>query len=156
MGSEYPDIVREYAYVDAFTQWLIRSPEHYQVVVTTNLFGDIVTDLAASLQGGLGFAAGGNVGDHHGMFEPVHGSAPKYAGKNQVNPFATFQAVGMMLRWLGREHQEDRLRESADRLELAISRVLAAGNARTYDQGGHVTTAEAGDRVVEALGEERR
>lgn len=156
VGSEYPDIVREYAYVDAFTQWLIRSPEHYQVVVTTNLFGDIVTDLAASLQGGLGFAAGGNVGDHHGMFEPVHGSAPKYAGKNQVNPFATFQAVGMMLRWLGREHQEDRLRESADRLELAISRVLAAGNARTYDQGGHVTTAEAGDRVVEALGEERR
>ncbi len=154
VAEDYPDIERDYAYVDAFTQWLVRSPEHYQVVVTTNLFGDIVTDLAATLQGGLGFAAGGNVGEHHGMFEPVHGSAPKYAGKNQTNPFATFEAVVLLLRWLGGEHHDVRPLEEAERLERALARVLASGKARTYDQGGHASTSEVGEAVVRALEEE--
>ena len=75
-----------HAYVDAFTQWMVRNPEHYNVVVTTNMFGDIVTDLAAVLQGGMGFAAGGNIGAKHGMFEPVHGSSPKHAGRTRSTP----------------------------------------------------------------------
>ncbi|MCI4325192.1 MAG: isocitrate/isopropylmalate dehydrogenase family protein [Thermoplasmata archaeon] len=155
VAKEYPSIERDYAYVDAFTQWLVRNPEHYDVVVSTNMMGDIITDLASVLQGGMGFAAGGNIGDHHAMFEPVHGSAPKYAGKNQVNPFATFFAVEMMLRWLSERRGDAALGRQADRLERAIGKTIAGGTARTYDQGGHVSTSEAGDRVAEAVRAER-
>ena len=156
VAQKYPEIERDYAYVDAFTQWLVRNPEHYDVVVATNMMGDIITDLAAVLQGGMGFAAGGNIGTDHAMFEPVHGSAPKYAGKNQVNPFATFFAVEQMLRWLGERHADARLVRQAERLDRAISGVLASGTARTYDQGGTVTTSAAGDRVASAVRGEAR
>ena len=155
VAGEYPEIERDYAYVDAFTQWLVRNPEHYDVVVATNMMGDIITDLAAVLQGGMGFAAGANVGTEHGMFEPVHGSAPKHAGRNQVNPFATFLAVHEMLRWLGERHHDARLLDSANRLERAVAATLASGTARTYDQGGTVSTSAAGDRVADAIRSER-
>ncbi len=155
-AREYPEIARDYAYVDAFTQWLVRNPERYNVVVAPNMMGDIVTDLAAVLQGGMGFAAGANIGAEHAMFEPVHGSAPKYAGKNQVNPFATFLAIEQMLRWLAGRHEDRALTAQADRLERAIARTLAAGTARTYDQGGSTTTSEAGDRVADAVRAEAR
>ncbi len=151
VAAEYPEIERDYAYVDAFTQWIVRNPERYNVVVATNMMGDIITDLAAVLQGGMGFASGGNIGEGHAMFEPVHGSAPKYAGKNQVNPFATFFAIEQMLRWLGDRNADPRLLRQADRLERAIASVLRDGKARTYDQGGTVSTAEAGDRVAAAV-----
>ncbi len=151
VAQEYPDVERDYAYVDAFTQWLVRNPERFDVVVATNMMGDIITDLAAVLQGGMGFAAGGNIGNEHAMFEPVHGSAPKYAGKNQVNPFATFFAVEQMLRWLGDRHRDTRLLAQADRLDRAAAEVLGSGTARTYDQGGTTTTSEAGDRVAAAI-----
>ena len=151
VAREFPDIETEFSYVDAFAQWLVRQPAHYNVVVTTNMMGDIVTDLASVLQGGMGFAAGGNVGDHHGMFEPVHGSAPKYAGKNQVNPFATFQAAILMLEWLADRHHDEGLRSDAQRLERAVTETLQSGRARTYDQGGTARTSDVGDRVVEAL-----
>ncbi|HEY6238902.1 MAG TPA: isocitrate/isopropylmalate family dehydrogenase, partial [Thermoplasmata archaeon] len=154
IAATYPGVERDYAYVDAFTQWLVRNPEHFDVVVSTNMMGDIITDLASVLQGGMGFAAGGNIGDHHAMFEPVHGSAPKYAGKNQVNPFATFFAVEMMLRWLSDRHHDLRLARQADRLERAVGKVLTSGTARTYDQGGTVTTSGAGDRVAAAIRQE--
>jgi isocitrate/isopropylmalate dehydrogenase len=156
VAAEYPEIERDYAYVDAFSQWLVRDPERFNVVVATNMMGDIITDLASVLQGGMGFAAGGNIGAEHAMFEPVHGSAPKYAGKNQVNPFATFFAVEQMLRWLGDRHHDPRLTGSADRLEGAIARVLREGHARTYDQGGTVTTSGAGDLLAAALRSEAR
>ncbi len=151
VARDYPEIERDYAYVDAFTQWLVRNPERYNVVVAPNMMGDIITDLAAVLQGGMGFASGGNIGDHHAMFEPVHGSAPKYAGKDQVNPFATFFAVEQMLRWLADRHHDSRLVRQADRLERAIASVLADGSARTYDQGGHLSTTAAGDRLAAAI-----
>ena len=156
VAAEFPSIERDYAYVDAFAQWLVRNPEHYDVVVATNMMGDIVTDLAAVLQGGMGFAAGANVGDAHGMFEPVHGSAPKYAGKNQVNPYATFFAIEQMLRWLGARHQDERLVRQADRLERALAATLADGGSGTYDQGGTATTSDAGDRVAAAVRGEPR
>ena len=129
----------------------MRNPEHYAVVVAPNMMGDIITDLAAVLQGGMGFASGGNVGREHAMFEPVHGSSPKHAGQNRVNPFATFFAVEQLLRWLGGQHRDARLTQQADRLEGALARTLAAGTARTYDQGGTATTREAGDRVRAAI-----
>ncbi len=151
VGREYPDVERENAYVDAFTQWLVRNPEHYDVAVATNMMGDIVTDLASVLQGGMGFAAGGNIGASHAMFEPVHGSAPKYAGKNQVNPFATFFAVEQLLRWLGSTHADPHLLGQADRLDRALADVLAHGGSGTYDQGGTATTTATGDRVAEAV-----
>jgi isocitrate/isopropylmalate dehydrogenase len=151
VGQEFPEIERDYAYVDAFTQWLLRSPEHYSVVVAPNMMGDIITDLAAVLQGGMGFAAGGNIGSGHGMFEPVHGSSPKHAGKNEINPFATFLAVEQMLRWLAGRRSDRALAAQADRLERAIARTLASGEARTYDQGGTVSTSAAGDRVAAAI-----
>ncbi len=156
VARAYPDVERDYAYVDAFAQWMVRDPEQYDVVVATNMMGDILTDLASVLQGGMGFAAGGNVGDGHGMFEPVHGSAPKYAGQGRVNPFATFFAVEMLLRWLGERHGDERLTSQADRLEAALARVLASGNARTYDQGGSLSTSEVGDRVADAVRAEGR
>ncbi len=156
VGMEYPDIERDYAYVDAFTQWLVRNPEHYSVVVASNMMGDIITDLASVLQGGMGFAAGANIGKDHAMFEPVHGSAPKHAGKNQVNPFATFFAIEQMLRWLGQRHSDSRMTAQADRLERAIARTLADGTAKTYDQGGSVTTSAAGDRVAAVVRSERK
>jgi len=156
VAKEYPEIERDYAYVDAFTQWLVRNPERFNVVVATNMMGDIITDLAAVLQGGMGFASGGNIGADHAMFEPVHGSAPKYAGKNQVNPFATFFAVEQLLRWLGDRHQDRRLTESADRLDRAVARTLAEGRAQTYDQGGTMTTSGAGDLLAAAVRAEAR
>jgi isocitrate/isopropylmalate dehydrogenase len=151
VGREYAEVEREYAYVDAFTQWLVRNPEHYNVAVATNMMGDIVTDLASVLQGGMGFAAGANIGTSHAMFEPVHGSAPKYAGKNQVNPFATFFALEQMLRWLASTHSDPRLARQADRLERALAEVLANGGSGTYDQGGSATTSATGDRVADAV-----
>jgi isocitrate/isopropylmalate dehydrogenase len=154
--EEYPELPRDYAYVDAFTQWIVRNPEHYNVVVSTNMMGDIITDLASVLQGGMGFAAGGNLGEKHAMFEPVHGSAPKYAGKNQVNPFATFFAVEMMLRYVGDRHTDDRMIRAADRLEQKLAALLAAGTARTYDQGGSLSTSDVGDRLLAEIRGERR
>jgi isocitrate/isopropylmalate dehydrogenase len=153
VAAEYPEIERDYAYVDAFTQWMIRSPERYNVVVTTNMLGDIVTDLAASLQGGMGFAAGGNIGDAHALFEPVHGSAPAHAGRNEVNPVATFLAIEMMLRYLAGRRNDDRLRRQADRLERSVARVLVEGRTRTYDQGGRASTHDAGEAVRAAIRE---
>ena len=156
VASAHPAIARDYAYVDAFTQWIVRNPEQYDVVVSTNMMGDIITDLASVLQGGMGFAAGGNIGEDHAMFEPVHGSAPKYAGKDQVNPFATFFAVEMMLRWLGSRTGDARLTRQADRAERAIARALADGSARTYDQGGAMSTSGTGDRVAALVREDPR
>lgn len=155
VGAEFPDVERDYAYVDAFTQWLVRDPERFDVVVATNMMGDIVTDLAAVLQGGMGLASGANIGHDHALFEPVHGSAPKHAGHNRANPFATFLAVVQMLRWLSARHGDPRLERQATRLETAIASVLASGSARTYDQGGSVSTSGAGDRVAEAVREVR-
>ena len=156
VSAEFPGVDRDYAYVDAFTQWLVRNPEHFDVVVAPNMMGDIITDLASVLQGGMGFAAGGNLGDRHAMFEPVHGSAPKYAGRDQVNPFATFFAIEMMLRYLGDRRGDGSFSVQADRLERAIAGILADGAARTYDQGGTARTSEVGDRVAAAVRGERR
>lgn len=151
VAGRYPDVARDYAYIDAFQQWLVRTPEVYDVAVTSNMFGDIATDLAAVLQGGMGMAAGGNIGDEHGLFEPVHGSAPRHAGKDVVNPTAMILATQMMLEWLGRRKGASTLQEAAAALERAVGIVLREGKALTYDLGGSAKCSEAGSAVADAL-----
>lgn len=151
IAEQHPSIEADHAYVDAFTQWLVRSPEYYDVCVTTNMLGDIVTDLASVLQGGMGMAPAGNIGDEHAMFEPVHGSSPKHAGKDKVNPIATILTSQMMLDWLGREHGDDRCHAAADGIDAAVADVLAEGKTTTYDLGGDARTSEVGEAVAERV-----
>ena len=136
VGREHPEIDKDVAIVDAFTQWLIGQPEYYDVVVTTNMFGDIVTDLASVLQGGMGLAVGCNVGDEHGMFEPIHGSAPKHAGQDKANPMAMILATGEALKWLGDRKDDADLVKAGDAVESAVRAVLAEGKTLTYDLVG--------------------
>lgn len=152
IGAEYPEIQKETAIVDAFTQWLIGQPEYYDVCVTTNMFGDIVTDLASVLQGGMGMAVGANVGREHGMFEPIHGSAPKHAGKDKVNPIAMILAVKEGLDWLGRRKQDAALNKAAAAIESAVVAVLKDGKPLTYDIVGEAEAAKCSD-VGKAIAE---
>ena len=156
VATRYPTVLKDYAYIDAFQQWLIRSPEVYDVAVTSNVFGDIATDLAAVLQGGMGMAAGGNIGDEHAMFEPIHGSAPKHAGKDEVNPTAMILAVQMMLDWLGRRKGEKALREAATAVEQAVESTLKKGTILTYDLGGTAKCSEAGTVIASAVARPRK
>lgn len=145
VGEEYPEIEKDSAIIDAFTQWLIGQPEYYDVVVTTNMFGDIVTDLASVLQGGMGMAVGANVGKGHGMFEPIHGSAPKHAGKDKVNPIAMILAVKEGLEWLGGEKNDERLGRGARAIEAAVIELLKLGAPLTYDLVGEARAARASE-----------
>jgi 3-isopropylmalate dehydrogenase len=124
--------------------WLLKNPGNYDVIVTTNLFGDILSDLCVQLVGGMGFGYSGNIGDRYAVFEPTHGSAPKYAGQNKVNPLATILAARMMLEWLG---------ESGRAAEIggAVAEVVARGDVRTYDMGGTATTSGMAEAVARAL-----
>jgi 3-isopropylmalate dehydrogenase len=145
IGEQYPEIEKETAIVDAFTQWLLGRPEHYNVCVTTNMFGDIVTDLASVLQGGMGMAVGANVGREHAMFEPIHGSAPTHAGKDKVNPIAMILAVKEGLDWLGNRKDDPKLRRAAEAIEAAVVDVLAAGAPLTYDLVGEARAAKCSE-----------
>lgn len=147
LAGEYPDVATDTALVDALTMWFVKNPEHFDVVVASNLFGDIITDLGAMLQGGLGFAAGGNINPERAfpsMFEPIHGSAPKYAGQNKVNPIAAIEAVRMMLEHLGEL-------EAAAGVRSAIAATLSEGSVRTPDIGGTSPTDEVGQEVARRL-----
>lgn len=148
--EEFPEIQLDYAYFDAFCQWQIRNPEWYDVVVAPNLVGDVISDNAATTQGGLGLAAGGNIGDEHAMFEPIHGSAPKHAGKDKVNPMAAILAAKMMLEWLGEKHNDERLLKSAGFIEQAVVAVLQEGKTLTYDLVGEEKAARCSE-VGEAI-----
>lgn len=144
VAASFPHIQFEITNIDAQMMWLVKNPEEYGVIVTSNLFGDILSDLTAQLVGGLGFACSGNIGDNFAIFEPIHGSAPKYAGKNSANPIAMLLAVKMMLDWLGET-------DGAQRLESAVKAVLNSGTIRTYDAGGTSSTTEMTRAVVERL-----
>ena len=147
VSQDYPDIKTDMALVDALTMWMVKNPDYFDVIVASNLFGDIITDLGAMLQGGMGFAAGGNInpeGDYPSMFEPIHGSAPKYEGKGVVNPVATVESIRMMLDHLGETQA------SVD-IETALSRVLKEGKVKTRDMGGKHSTTEMGDAIRDAV-----
>jgi 3-isopropylmalate dehydrogenase len=153
VGEEYPEIGKDAAYIDAFTMWMVRNPEWFDVVVTSNMFGDIVTDLGSVLQGGMGMAASANIGDEHGLFEPVHGSTPKYAGKNKVNPIATINSVQLMIEWLGMRHNDNEAIQVSQLIEKADSDHLQDGSILTYDLGGTASTSEVGSSIVDRLSE---
>jgi len=145
ISIQYPDIETEFTFVDAITMWFVRKPEWFKVVVTPNMFGDIITDLGAMIQGGLGIAAGGNINPEGiSMFEPIHGSAPKYKDKSIANPTATILAGAMMLDNLGEA-------EAAQTIENAVEQVLSEGKVRSRDLGGDSSTEQVGDEVVKKL-----
>ncbi len=144
VAKDYPGVAYEEVIVDACAMKLVLAPQQFQVIVTTNMFGDILSDEAAGLVGGLGMAPSGNVGDELCIFEPVHGSAPDIAGKGIANPVATILSAAMMLEWLGEK-------EAADRLEAAVLKVLKEGMVRTPDLGGANTTDDVADAVIERL-----
>jgi 3-isopropylmalate dehydrogenase len=154
VGADYPEIEKDTAIVDAFTQWLVGQPEYYDVCVTTNMFGDIVTDLASVLQGGMGMAVGCNIGDDNAMFEPIHGSAPRHAGKDKVNPMAMILSVREAMRWVADKQQLPRLAQASDRIEEAVKTVLARGEPLTYDLVGEdraATMSRVTDAILEAM-----
>jgi 3-isopropylmalate dehydrogenase len=148
--KDYPNIEVEYAYVDAAAMWFVKNPEAFQVVVTPNMFGDILTDLGAMIQGGLGMAAGANINpEGTSMFEPIHGSAPKYKGLNKANPIATILAGKLMLEFLGEE-------EAAKLVEKAVREVLKEGKVKPIDLGGLAKTFEVGDAIARKVKELNR
>ncbi len=144
VAARYPQIEFDAANVDAICMWLLKNPRNYDVIVTTNLFGDILSDLCAQLVGGMGFAYSGNIGSKYAVFEPTHGSAPKYAGQNKVNPLAATLAAMMMVDWLGDN-------AIARRIEAAVAEVIRQGAVRTYDLGGKAGTMEMARAVAEAI-----
>ena len=152
IDEEFDDIETTKAFIDAFTMWLVRDPEDLDVVVLPNMFGDIATDLASVLQGGMGMAASANIGDHHMLFEPVHGSSPKHAGQDKVNPIAAISSVQLMLDNLGARHNDPDALVCADILESAISSHLSEGGDVTYDLGGSASTSEVGQAIAERCG----
>jgi isocitrate dehydrogenase (NAD+) len=150
VASEYPDIEFQDALIDNMTMQLVRRPQPFDVIVAPNLYGDIVSDLCAGLVGGLGLAPGANIGDEIAIFEPTHGSAPRYTGQNKVNPMATMLSGVLMLRYLGEA-------KAAARLEKAIAEVIAEGRQVTYDMKPEaeaaqaVGTSQVADAVIEKL-----
>jgi 3-isopropylmalate dehydrogenase len=139
--AEYPGIELWETNVDAMCMWLVKNPDKYGVLVASNMFGDIISDLCGQLVGGLGFAASANIGDNYALFEPTHGSAPKYAGQYKVNPMAMLLATKLMLDWLGEK-------DKADKLDSAIASTIQEGKARTYDMGGSASTIEVAKEVA--------
>jgi 3-isopropylmalate dehydrogenase len=151
VAQHYPGTELDYGFIDAFTQWLTRSPESYDVVVTSNMFGDIATDLGAVLQGGMGMAASGNIGDTNAFFEPVHGSSPKYAGMNKVNPIASINSIQLMMDWLGRKNNNQDLIQIGSLIDESVADHLREGKGLTYDLGGDATCSGIGESIASRL-----
>ncbi len=148
VSRDYPEVAPDYNHVDACCMRMVTNPERYDVIATTNMFGDIITDLGAVLQGGMGLAASGNLNPDRtapSMFEPVHGSAPDIAGKGIANPIAAILSTAMMLDHLNAP-------KAADDLRVAVAKVLSGGGPRTPDLGGTATTKQVGMAVLAALG----
>jgi 3-isopropylmalate dehydrogenase len=143
VAKDYPGIEPDVAIVDSFAMFVLTQPERYDVCVTTNMFGDILTDLASVLQGGMGMAVGCNVGDDHAMFEPIHGSAPPLTGKDRANPMAMLLATAEAFAWLGERHADDRLVRAHAAISAAVAGIVERGAPLTHDLGG-----SAGTRAV--------
>jgi 3-isopropylmalate dehydrogenase len=144
LAKEYPDVTTDYAHIDATTMWMVKNPEWFDVIVTENMFGDIITDLGAIIQGGMGVAAGGNLNPQGvSMFEPIGGSAPKYTGQDIINPVASILAGAMMLEQLGHG-------KAADAVEKSVIAVIAKMKSMAAGKMGY-STREIGDMVAAGL-----
>ncbi len=145
VAKEYPQVTTDHAYIDAACMWMIKNPEAFDTVVTTNLFGDIITDLGSVLQGGMGVAASGNINpDGVSMFEPIHGSAPKYKGQNKANPIATIAAVSMLLRQVGEI-------EASEKIDAAVEHLIVSKEIPDLSSRSGIKTTEIGDLVCKTL-----
>ncbi|MDX5382011.1 MAG: isocitrate/isopropylmalate dehydrogenase family protein [Rhodobacterales bacterium] len=150
-ASRHPDLTSDHAYVDATALWMIQKPWEFDVLVTENMFGDILSDLGAGLMGGLGLAPSADIGLDHAVFQPCHGSAPDIAGKGLANPLAMILSAGMMLDWLGIKHDHAAMCRDGARLREAVEHVIARGEVLTRDIGGNANTAAAANAVLDAL-----
>jgi len=144
VAAEYPSIESEDRIVDNMTMQLVKKPQLYDVMVLPNLYGDIISDLCAGLVGGLGIAPGANIGDNMAVFEPTHGSAPKHAGKNRINPISMILSGALMLNHIGET-------EACEKIEKAVRQLIKEGNTLTYDFGGTASTSDVGDRLAEII-----
>jgi 3-isopropylmalate dehydrogenase len=144
VARDFPEIQMDDANVDAICMWLLKNPTSYDVLVAPNLYGDIISDLAAQMVGGLGFGCSGNIGHRLAVFEPSHGSAPKYAGQQRVNPIATILAAKMMLDWLGET-------DMGCKVERATAAIIKEGKVRTADMGGTAKTLEIARAIADRL-----
>jgi len=152
VGEEYPDVEKDYNHVDACCMWFVKNPEYYDTIVVCNMFGDIITDLGAMIQGGMGVAAGGNINPEGvSMFEPIGGSAPKYTGQNVINPIAAIAALSMLLTETGQNRGDEKLMEAGRRVEDAIRSVTPKMKSQSAGKMGF-STAEVGDMVAAAVG----
>ncbi|MXN64401.1 isocitrate/isopropylmalate dehydrogenase family protein [Stappia sp. GBMRC 2046] len=145
-----PDIEAQCAYVDAAALWMVQRPQMFDVIVTENMFGDILSDLGAGIMGSLGLAPSADIGSEHAVFQPCHGTAPDIAGRNIANPLAMILSAAMMLDWLGREHGLEEMVTAADALNEAVTTVLSSGECLTPDLGGSATTGEVAEAVLAA------
>ncbi len=151
VAGRFPHVGRDHAYIDAQALYLVQRPQRLDVLVTENMFGDILSDLAAGLVGGMGMAPSGDLGDRHAVFQPAHGTAPDIAGQGIANPVAAILSAAMLLDWLGRRHANADLVAAAKRIECAVADVLGEGKALPVDQGGSATTREVGDAIARHL-----
>jgi len=152
VGAGFADVERDHAYADAITVHMLKKPDFYDVIVAENMFGDIISDLGAGTVGGLGIAASAELGEHHGLFQGAHGSAPDIAGQNLASPVATILSGALMLRWLGGRHADADLLSAATRVEQAVQAVLAAGETVPHDLGGTATCTAMTAAICRQLG----
>lgn len=151
VAAEYPDVERDYAYIDALSMYLVQQPTRYDVLVTENMYGDIISDLAAGLVGGLGLAPSGDIGEEAAVFQPSHGTAPDIAGQGKANPLAMILSAALMLRWLGQRHGDLAAVAGAVRIEQAVCTAIGVQGVGTPDLGGALSCRALGERVVQAL-----
>ena len=151
VAKEYPDVEFEEMMIDSIAMKLVVEPQRFDVVVTTNQFGDILTDIGAGLVGGLGLAPGLCVGEKQAMAQATHGSAPDIAGRNIANPYAMIMSGQMLLAWLGRKHEDPKAVAAAERIQAAVTKVMAEGKALTRDLGGNASTQAMGDAIAAAV-----
>ena len=151
VASEFPEIIAGYAYVDAMALYLVRQPEKFDVLVMENMFGDILSDLAAGTIGGLGLAPSADLGDQYGLFQASHGTAPDIAGKGIANPLAQILSAAMMLDWLGERKADLQAEKGAKAIEQAVANVLGDFRNHTADIGGKASTEGVGDAVAQEV-----
>jgi isocitrate/isopropylmalate dehydrogenase len=147
VSKNFPEVYTDDFHIDAAAAELIKRPENFDVILTTNLFGDILSDEAAQIVGGLGLVPSGNIGDHFALFEPVHGSAPDIAGRNIANPISLILSAAMMLEWLGREKKDAQASEASRKIHTAVEHSLRSSRV-TPDLGGNLSTVEMGNAIA--------
>ena len=151
-AANFPEVDADAAYVDAMAMWMVQKPWELDVLVTENMFGDILSDLGAGIMGSLGLAPSADIGDKHAVFQPCHGSAPDIAGQQIANPVAMILSASMMLQWLGRKHDSIAMIDAAGRIDRAVDSMLGQATGLTRDLGGSATTRDCVKAIMQHLG----